>query len=71
MHTATLTARELDVLQLLAQGYTYRQAASHLHVSAHTVQTHIKNIYAKLEVHSARAAIWRAIELKLLSLLPG
>jgi ATP/maltotriose-dependent transcriptional regulator MalT len=35
------------------------------------VQTHIKNIYAKLEVHSARAAIWRAIELKLLSLLPG
>lgn len=71
MHMASLTARERDVLQLLAQGCTYRQVAQHLHVSAHTVQTHIKNIYSKLEVHSARAAIWRAVELRLLSILPS
>jgi ATP/maltotriose-dependent transcriptional regulator MalT len=71
MHMASLTARELDVLQRLAQGCTYRQVAHQLHVSAHTVQTHIKNIYSKLEVHSARAAIWRAVELKLLSIIPS
>jgi ATP/maltotriose-dependent transcriptional regulator MalT len=66
-----LTARELEVLTLIAQGCTYSEAGRKLDVSPHTVQTHIKNIYNKLEVHSARAAIWRAVQLKLLALLPG
>ena len=67
MHTTTLTSRELEVLGLLAQGCTYSQAAHRLQLSPHTVQAHVKNIYAKLEVHSARAAIWRALNLRLLA----
>jgi DNA-binding CsgD family transcriptional regulator len=35
-------------------------------MSAHTVGTHIKNAYRKLDVHSAAAAVMRAIELRLL-----
>jgi ATP/maltotriose-dependent transcriptional regulator MalT len=67
LETATrLTAREADVLRLLARGLTYTQVSDTLGVSLHTVTTHIKNVYRKLEVHSARAAIWRALELKLL-----
>jgi DNA-binding NarL/FixJ family response regulator len=67
MQGASLTSREMDVLRLLAQGRTYRQVAYELHVSAHTVQTHVKNVYAKLDVHSAREAIWRALQLRLLA----
>ena len=62
-----LTSREMDVLRLLARGCTCHQVAHQLHVSPHTVQSHTKNIYTKLEVHSARAAIWRALDLGLLT----
>jgi DNA-binding NarL/FixJ family response regulator len=62
-----LTLREAEVLRLLAQGCTYSQAAHRLQVSPNTVQTHVKSIYAKLEVHSAREAIWRALKLRLLA----
>lgn len=61
-----LTARESDVLRLLARGLTYTQVSDALGVSLHTVTSHIKNVYRKLEVHSARAAVWRALELELL-----
>jgi len=61
-----LTPREADVLQLLARGCTYIQVGERLGVSCNTVSTHVKNIYRKLEVRSARAAVWRAFELRLL-----
>jgi len=61
-----LTARETDVLRLLALGHSYTQVGDALGVSLHTVTTHIKNVYRKLDVHSARAAVWRALELELL-----
>ena len=61
-----LTGREADVLRLIARGCTYSQAAAQLGMSAHTVGTHVKNAYRKLEVHSAAAAVMRAIELRLL-----
>lgn len=67
MSAQLLTSREIDVLQLLAGGFTYRQVADRLQRSPHTIQTHVKNIYQKLGVHSARAAIWRALELRLLT----
>ena len=60
-----LTSRELDVIRLVAQGCTYALAAGRLGVSPHTVTTHIKNAYRKLDVHSAGAAVMRAVELKL------
>ena len=61
-----LTTRETDVLQLLAAGHTYTQVGERLGVSANTVASHVKNIYRKLEVHSGRAAVWRALQLRML-----
>jgi len=63
----SLTAREAAVLRLLARGCTYVQVGDRLDVSVNTVATHVKSIYRKLEVRSARAAVWRAFELQLLS----
>jgi DNA-binding CsgD family transcriptional regulator len=60
-----LTARESDVLRLLASGCTYVVAADKLGVSPHTVSSHVKNAYRKLGVRSAAAAVMRAVELKL------
>jgi len=61
-----LTTRELEVIQLVAQGCTYAQAAERLGVSLHTITTHIKNAYRKLDVHSAGAAVMRAVQLRIL-----
>jgi len=64
--TIKLTTRETDVLQLLAAGHTYTQVGERLGVSANTIASHVKNIYRKLEVHSGRAAVWRALQLRIL-----
>ena len=61
-----LTDRELEVLVRLARGCTYAQAAEELGMSAHTVASHVKNLYRKLGVHSAAAAVTRAIALGLM-----
>lgn len=61
--TNSLTPREAEVLRLLARGCTYSQIGDRLGVSLHTVESHLKNVYRKLDVHSARAAVWRAVEL--------
>ena len=66
MKAALLTPRELEVVRSLAQGFTYAQTADRLGMSAHTVTTHIKNMYRKLDVHCAAAAVMRSIELGLL-----
>lgn len=60
---ATLTAREIDVVRLLAEGCTYGRVAQRLGISEHTVCSHIKNVYRKLEVHTAAGAVSRAIRL--------
>lgn len=61
-----LTARETEVLRLLARGRSYEQASDMLGVSLHTLRSHVKNLYRKLGVRSGRAAVWRALELGLL-----
>ncbi len=61
-----LTPRELDVLRLLARGLTYTLIADQLGISEHTVTTHIKNTYRKLDVHSARCAVFRALQMRFL-----
>jgi len=61
-----LTAREADVLRMLARGRTYSQAAAGLGMSAHTVASHVKNAYRKLDVHSAAAAVLQAVRLGLI-----
>lgn len=55
-----LTERELEVLRLLAQGYTYNQIAEHLVVSLNTVRFHVKGIYGKLGVSKVNQAIAEA-----------
>jgi two-component system response regulator NreC len=48
----TLTHRELDVLRLIARGYTNNQIATSLTLSARTVEGHRANLMAKLNLHS-------------------
>ncbi|HYL88090.1 MAG TPA: helix-turn-helix transcriptional regulator [Burkholderiales bacterium] len=55
-----LTPRERQVVRLLAAGLTYEQMAQALGISLHTVCSHVKNLYRKLEVHNAPAAVSRA-----------
>jgi len=61
-----LTRREAEVLQLLAAGCRHVQVAERLGVSPHTVSSHAKNIYRKLGVRSAVAAVTLALELGLI-----
>jgi DNA-binding NarL/FixJ family response regulator len=48
---AQLTTREKEILELIAQGYTNKEIASHIQVEVSTVRTHIEHIYEKLHVH--------------------
>ncbi|MFG1945787.1 response regulator [Nonomuraea sp. NPDC048826] len=52
-----LSARELEVLDLIAQGTTNREVAARLFVSEATVKTHLLHIYAKLGVNDRAAAV--------------
>ena len=52
-----LTSREHDVLALLAEGVSNRRIAEILQVTLNTVSAHVKNIYAKLQVHSRVEAL--------------
>ena len=64
-----LSARELDVLRLVARGATNREAAAQLFISEATVKTHLLHIYAKLGVNDRAAAVGAAYESGLL--VPG
>jgi DNA-binding NarL/FixJ family response regulator len=57
-----LSAREMDVLELLTKGFTYRMAAYELGISSETVRTYIKRIYTKLHVHSNTEAVAKAFQ---------
>ncbi|KRD46647.1 LuxR family transcriptional regulator [Acidovorax sp. Root275] len=62
----TLTVREREILAKLARGFTYAEAAEILGIAPSTVQSHVKNIYNKLAVHSKTEAIFEARQLGLL-----
>jgi LuxR family transcriptional regulator, maltose regulon positive regulatory protein len=61
-----LSAREAEVLRLVARGLTDRQIAAELVLSRHTVHRHVSNVYAKLGCSSRAAAVARATELGVL-----
>lgn len=65
-----LTPRELSVVRLLGSGCSYGQVAVRLGISPHTVVSHIKNAYRKLDVHTAAGAVMRAVQLGLLEITP-
>jgi DNA-binding NarL/FixJ family response regulator len=54
---ARLTPREKDVLDQLARGFGYKEVADNLHIGTGTLQTHVHNIYEKLQVHSRTEAV--------------
>jgi DNA-binding NarL/FixJ family response regulator len=59
---AGLTAREAEVLRLIAAGRSNRDIATRLVISEHTVARHVQNIFTKLEVSSRAAATAFAIK---------
>lgn len=56
----SLTARETEILTRISQGFTVAETAASMSISAHTVSTHVKNIYSKLAVHNRVEAINQA-----------
>ncbi|HEV8628819.1 MAG TPA: response regulator transcription factor [Thermoanaerobaculia bacterium] len=61
-----LTAREVELLQLLAQGHSYQACAERLHLSINTVRNHIRSTYEKLHVHSSTEAVTKALKGRLI-----
>ena len=55
-----LSPRELELLQFIAKGCSYATCADVMNISLSTVQTHIRNMYRKLEVSNQRQAITKA-----------
>ena len=64
-HDYGLTRREAEVLELLVEGQTQKTIAKQLFVSEHTVNTHVRNIYAKLHVHTRSGAVAKALKERL------
>ena len=62
----SLSGREQEVLNLVAKGYRGPEIAGLLGISHHTVASHIKSIYRKLEVSSRGEAVYEASRLRLL-----
>ena len=58
----TLSNREQEVLRLMAQGEGMKGIAAKLDLSYHTVDSHLRNIYAKLHVHNSTAAVAKAVK---------
>lgn len=56
-----LTKRELEILNLLAKGFSYKMIANDCHISYPTVNSHVTNIYRKLQVQSVSGAVSKAI----------
>lgn len=57
-----LSSRELQVLQLVAEGFSNKEIAAELHVSAATVKTHLIHVFRKLEVNDRTAAVTTALD---------
>jgi len=63
--TPRVTARELEVLKLVAQGLNNRQIGTRLFISENTVKNHVRNILEKLQLHSRMDAVMYAVREKL------
>jgi DNA-binding NarL/FixJ family response regulator len=66
--THLVSAREKQVLQLIALGHPNKEIAYQLSISPKTVQFHIKSIFTKLKVGSRTEAVTKAIKLQIISL---
>ncbi len=66
---SNLSKREIEILQYLVTGYSYKMIAAELRMSIDGIRFHIKKIYDKLHVHSATEAVSKALKDKLISFL--
>lgn len=60
--SASLSARETEVLEMVVKGFTFPEIAEVLTISTHTVTTHIRRIYRKLAVRSRSEAVYEALQ---------
>jgi DNA-binding NarL/FixJ family response regulator len=65
-HPSLLSAREQEILRLVAKGLSFKDVGTVLAISSHTVITHLKRIYQKLAVHSRAEAVYEAGQMGLL-----
>jgi LuxR family maltose regulon positive regulatory protein len=65
MLSEPLTARELEVMFLIADGYSNQEIADRLYIALSTVKGYIQNIYGKLEVRRRTEAVQKARQLGL------
>ena len=63
-----LTAREEEVIRLMARGFSQKRIAEELFISPHTVDTHVRNLYAKLHTSSGLEAVAIATRM---DIIPG
>ncbi|HTS25587.1 MAG TPA: response regulator transcription factor [Bryobacteraceae bacterium] len=56
-----LSARQLEILRMLAEGHSYKACAATLDVGIDTVRSHVRKIYERLHVHSRSEAVWKAL----------
>ena len=68
--TPELTARQLEVLRLIAVGSSNGEIARSMHVSVNTVKTYVRGLFARLDVTDRAGAVGRAYELGLLRTAP-
>jgi len=61
----SLTIREKNIMSLLVDGYSYKMIAESCEISYATVNTHLKNIYKKLQVTTGKEAVAKAVKLNL------
>ena len=57
-----LTQREKEILSLMEEGSSMKQVADRLNVSYYTIDTHQKNIYLKLQVHTRSGAVAKVLK---------
>ena len=60
------SARETEVLALVARGLTYKEIAARLGISTRTARNHLSHIYSKLGIHDRAAAALSAVRLGLI-----
>ena len=68
---ASISPRQQEILQLISEGYSFREVAVKLCITESTVKTHLSNIYQKLGARSRTQAINRAKELDLIHVSPA
>ena len=61
IHLGALSEREIEIVQLIADGFTTKDIAQHLYLSFHTVGTHRRNIFRKLNVKNSSELIIHAL----------